>query len=233
MSRINIAYAVLSDPRRRAHYDSELRLGAEEAARSATTGGKASSQKQNARLRTDVPWLLFAGCIAAVYFVVLWVYGLPTEKGGHIGATLLLTDYAGRTLGILLMGAAAVFVVWLVNRIRRKLYETPRRDLLLASFICCYLMLWGDNRITASAFYLCLLACVGLIYFQRITLPSKKDLPHYLAGSVIVTLPIALIAASAWLANYSMAVALIIFALGAAILLYLLLHRSASGQKES
>lgn len=237
MSRINTAYAVLSDSRRRAQYDSELEHRAGEAAQSITTAGDnnagrhGSTQNLHTGSGQEVSWLFFAGCIAAVYFVVLWIYGIPAERG-HIGTTLLLTDYAGRTLGIVLMGAAAVAVIWLVNRMQRRSYETPRRDLLIASFVSCYLMLLGDSRITASALYLCVLACLGLIYWPRITLPSKGDLPHYLAGSAIVALPIALIAVSAWLANYSMAGALVTFALGAAILLYLLLHRSSSSQKE-
>lgn len=237
MSRINIAYAVLSDSRRRAQYDSELDHRAGEIAQSVTTadnsnpGRYGSTKNLHTRGGSEVSWLLFAGCIAALYSVVLWIYGIPAE-GGHIGTTLLLTDYAGRTLGIVLMGAAAVAVIWLVNRMQRRSYETPRRDLLIASFVSCYLMLLGDNRITASVFYLCVLACLGLIYWPRITLPSKGDLPHYLAGSAIVALPIALIAVSAWLANYSMTGALVTFALGAAILLYLFLHRSARDQKE-
>lgn len=233
MTRINIAYAVLSDPRRRAQYDSELEHKAGQISPSGNEPewyGKI--QNAHARPSREISWLLFAGCIAAIYFVILRIYGLPAERADHIGTTLLLTNYAGRTLGIVLMGAIAVAIIWLANRLQRRSYETPRRDLLIASFVSCYLMLLGDNQTTASAFYLCLLACLGLIYWPRMTLPKKSNLPHYLAGFTIVALPIGLIAGSAWLANYSITAALIAFVLGAAVLLYLLLYRPASSQKE-
>lgn len=233
MSRINTAYAVLSDSRRRAQYDSELKNGAEQIAQASNKPGwYGEAQNAHARRTREISWLLFSGCVAAIYFVILEVYGVPTERAGHIGTTLLLTNYAGRTLGVIMMGAAVVAVISLVNRLQRRSYETPKRDLLIASFISCYLMLFGDNRTTTSSLYLCALACLGLIYWPRVKLPKRNDLSDYLAGFAILALPIGLIAGSTWLTNYSIVGSLVGFVLGAVILLYLLLRRPASSQKE-
>lgn len=183
----------------------------------------------------DTTWTVLVACVFAMFIVALLAFGAPTGGGGIAGNGLVLARYAGFVLAPLLLGLLVVGVLWLINRVSRKTYLTPKRDMLVVAVAFFFFALQGSHRLSAPALALAGLCCFLFIAFlllrHRLRRPTLGSTVSVLVGICTVMLPLACIAASVWLLNYSFLGGAVLFVVGAVWLLYLFLHDSRGKAK--
>lgn len=82
----------------------------------------------------DLSWPAFGGALVLTFIVVNAFRG-PLPGGAFSERAPVLAEYLGNFIASFCFGAALVLVVWLIRRIMKKPYTTPRRDLAIATLL--------------------------------------------------------------------------------------------------
>ena len=95
----------------------------------------------------DLSWPAFGGALALT-FIVINAFRGPLPGGAFSERAPVLAEYLGNFIASFCFGAALVVVVWLIRRILKKPYTTPRRDLAIATLLMMLITFKTSNAAT-------------------------------------------------------------------------------------
>lgn len=97
----------------------------------------------------DLSWQAFA-CALGLSFIVVNAFRGDLPGGAFSERAPVLMLYLGNFLASFIFAALMIVVVWGVHRVIKKPYETPRRDLALATLIMLLITFKSANAQTPA-----------------------------------------------------------------------------------